>query len=259
MLRRLTILYILCFVPASVLAGDAGNVIHSPIWNGLSKEQLSAIFKQAEIQAESYLRSEVERNTIAPPGQDASEPLKIIGTARTGITYPIAEPEGDIYLIAKALKKIDQDIPDREAFEKRIYTVSTKVARTRKQESYKVDLTITVPEDIVGVDANLKPVVVLRKGQTVNPFDTMNFPWTLWFLDEGDDRYFEEAMKDPMSLVIVTNGNLMEIYRKHRGIKLYKATKQMLDRFVIRSVPARARQCKGEKLLCVDLLKGSDA
>ncbi len=253
MLFRFGILFLLCVAAAT---GAMAETVHAPEEPGLTPQQIEGLKRLGMRMARNGLQREVETGKARPV---QSSPPKTIASAKVGQTYPISEPEGDVYFLAKLLRKLDEEEPDPRKLARKLYTVKTPVPRTREEQSYKVDLTVTAKKSVYGYDTNMQKVPVIRAGQKINPFQRTAFPWTMWFLDEGDDALFDKAMHTPLSIIIVTNGNLLEIWRKHRGIRLFKATKQMMQRFVIRSVPAKAWKCDGEDLLCVQTLKGHGA
>ncbi len=242
----IALIYLLNWIVANPAQGET---VTAPSEPGLVKQQIDRLVQMGRRIGAARLRSDKTGD------QESSRPPKIATAITIGQTYPVNDPFGDVYLIAKALRKLDENSPDPRKLAKRIYQVHIPVPRTKEDKFYKVDLTVTAPRDVIGYNANRQPVVIVKAGQKVNPLSKTPFPWHMWFLDEQDDNLFAEAAKDPMALIMVTNGDMLKIWRKHRGIRLFKATDKMLKRLVVRSVPAEMHKCPDADLMCVHLIK----
>lgn len=191
--------------------------------------------------------------------EEGTVPTNIISYGQIGSVYDVNDPDIATWGSAMVHSYFRVNPFSKKKIKEQVYNVNYSIPRTQEERSYRVDMSIVLKEDKyieMGRDFGGRRLLA-PKGTKINPFDYIAYPYTLWFLNEGDDRYFEEAMKNELSFIVVVNGNLKRISDKHPGIKLFKASGELLRRMVIRSVPAMASVCKDEPLLCVRLLRGS--
>ena len=121
------------------------------------------------------------------------------------------------------------------------------VATVDSERSF--DPSYTVERDL----ADHKGQVFARKGQVVNPFDTVPFARTLIFIDGDDEKQIEwiKSFKPETQMVkiILLNGNLREVTEKLDTDLYFDQNGALVKRFGIKAVPSVIDEMPNQKLL----------
>lgn len=177
-----------------------------------------------------------------------------------GELYPIAEQDmvATIHNRLKAMEASGELAREQEAFKQRVIANSLRpkpveeLTIAQESTTHYIDPSITVGEDLTDQQGR----VFARKGQVVNPLDTVPFNDTLYFID-GDDPAQLDWMKaqQPLTLqyrVILVNGDIRDttqaldtrIYFDQNGVLSHK--------FALRAIPARVTLAEDGRRLQVD-------
>ena len=121
------------------------------------------------------------------------------------------------------------------------------VATVDSERSF--DPSYTVERDL----ADHKGQIFARKGQVVNPFDTVPFARTLIFIDGDDEKQIEwiKSFKPETQMVkiILLNGNLREVTEKLDTDLYFDQNGALVKRFGIKAVPSVIDEMPNQKLL----------
>lgn len=106
---------------------------------------------------------------------------------------------------------------------------------------HRVDPTVSVSEDM----ADHNGTVFARKGQRVNPLDTVSLPGPLYFLDADDTRQTDWLAQQPVALnrkVILVSGNIREATKALNTRIYFDQNGELSRRFGLTFIPAVVRQ-----------------
>lgn len=171
-----------------------------------------------------------------------------------GPTYEIAE-EPFMETVKRRMAKLDPDKMKRQAMD-RFWSKQnfTKLPTAEKTASFQVDLTFTVKEDLQTPSGTY----LARKGQQINPLDTMPFQRIGIVFDAKDPEQVAWAQeevkrakrKKTLPIVMITDLDISEDgWEEFRalndsipGIAVKMANAAILDRFEVEKVPSRFEQ-----------------
>jgi len=147
---------------------------------------------------------------------------------RIGPVWPIAEPDLLESMRRKAAAKItDGDVErlQEELDEKsRRYASappSLNLPRAGRSRSWRLDPTITVPDDVLDADGR----VLIPAGTRVNPLDYRSLSHTLVFVDAADVRQLawleRELASTDNAKLILTGGSPAEVAQRLDGHAVY--------------------------------------
>lgn len=177
-----------------------------------------------------------------------------------GELYPIAEQDmvATIHNRLKAMEASGELAREQEAFKKRVIANSLRpkpvegLIIAQENTTHYIDPSITVGEDL----ADHQGRVFARKGQVVNPLDTVPFNDTLYFID-GDDPAQLAWMKEqqPPTLqyrIILVNGDIRDTTQALDTRIYFDQNGVLSHNFAIKSVPARVTLAGDRRRLQVD-------
>ena len=183
-----------------------------------------------------------------------------------GDVYPIHEQNmlDFIHNRLSELEKSGELQTLQEAAKKRVIASTLRPTPTRglrtatANKTWTFDPSITVEYDI----ADHKGRVFARKGQTVNPADTLPFPYALFFVD-GDNATQMTWVKQQDSgtkrkVVILVNGNINEAGKMLGEAVYFDQNGAFTRRFRVDEIPARVTLASGGRLLRVDVFDMRD-
>jgi type-F conjugative transfer system pilin assembly protein TrbC len=163
-----------------------------------------------------------------------------------GSTYAIEEPD-ILALIEQRLANIDwQSQVERARAGVFRRTTGTVLPQAREDDSYLVDLTVTVNQDLAGTRGE----VFAYQGETVNPFDYMTVQTRYLFFDANSPAQraiAREWMRQyPYTTLISTVPVEDRLERtamlKEMGQPVHELNAALISRFSLRAVPAVAYQ-----------------
>lgn len=130
---------------------------------------------------------------------------------------------------------------------------TTGLRTATANKTWTFDPSITVENDI----ADHKGRVFAHKGQTVNPADTLPFPYALFFVD-GDNAAQMAWVKQQdtgtkRKVVLLVNGNVNEAGKLLGQAVYFDQNGAFTTRFRIDEIPARVTLASGGKMLRVDV------
>jgi conjugal transfer pilus assembly protein TraW len=176
-----------------------------------------------------------------------------LGTARAadlgtwGDLYPIAEPDlvGTIKQRLGDMEKSGELAQKQDEFKQRVIENSLRpapvrgLAIARENTTRLYDPTFIVSQDI----SDQQGTVFAKKGQRVNPLDSVPFAQTLYFIDADDQRqlaWFKNQKSTTLSAkVILVNGDIAQA-TKALGTRIYFDQDGVLTKkFALTAVPAR--------------------
>lgn len=176
-----------------------------------------------------------------------------LGTARAadlgtwGDLYPIAEPDlvGTIKQRLGDMEKSGELAQKQDEFTQRVIENSLRpapvrgLAIARDNTTRLYDPTFIVSQDISDHQGH----VFAKKGQRVNPLDSVPFAQTLYFIDADDPRqlaWFKNQKSTTLSAkVILVNGDIAQA-TKALGTRIYFDQDGVLTKkFALTAVPAR--------------------
>ena len=165
-----------------------------------------------------------------------------------GATYAIIE-EDAIRHLKKAIAGFDMEKFRKSQIEKiRNYKpkdlVDLPVARA--DSVFKVDMTGTIPDDIVGINGE----IIYPKGYRYNPMEYVFMRRILVFIDGRDEKQIQWYKKSPYTtdmrtMLLITDGSYREVKNKLKTM-VYYANRKIIDRMGIKAVPSVAVQNKTE-------------
>ena len=165
-----------------------------------------------------------------------------------GATYAIIE-EDAIRHLKKAIAGFDMEKFKKSQIEKiRSYKpkdlVDLPVARA--DSVFKVDMTGTIPDDIVGINGE----IIYPKGYRYNPMEYVFMRRILVFIDGRDEKQIQWYKKSPYTtdmrtMLLITDGSYREVKNKLKTM-VYYANRKIIDRMGIKAVPSVAVQNKTE-------------
>ena len=176
----------------------------------------------------------------------AAVSAKDLGTY--GATYAIIEEDAIGYL-KKAIAGFDMEKFKKSQIEK-IRNFKPKdlvdLPVASQDRVFKVDMTGTIPDDIVGINGE----VIYPKGYRYNPMEYVFMRRILVFIDGRDERQIQWYKKslyttDMRTMLLITDGSYWEVKNKLKTM-VYYAKRKIIDRMGIKAVPSVAVQNKTE-------------
>ena len=167
-----------------------------------------------------------------------------------GATYPIMEGDA-IAQMKKAIAGYDWEKFKRKQREE-INNYKPKdlvdLPTVRKDKVFKVDMTGSIKEDIIGRDG----VVIYPKGYRYNPMEYVFMRRILVFINGKDEKQIEWYKKSPYpsdmrTMLLITDGSYLDVRKKFKTLTVYYANKEIIERMGIKAVPSVAVQ-KGTEL-----------
>jgi conjugal transfer pilus assembly protein TraW len=164
-----------------------------------------------------------------------------------GDLYPIAEPDliGTIEQRLGDMEKSGELAQKQDEFKQRVIENSLRPAPVRGLAIAQENTTrLYDPSFIVSQDiSDHQGTVFAKKGQRVNPLDSVPFIQTLYFLDADDMHqlaWFKSQKASTVSVkVILVNGDIAQA-TKALGTRIYFDQDGMLTKkFALTAVPAR--------------------
>lgn len=130
---------------------------------------------------------------------------------------------------------------------------TTGLRTATANKTWTFDPSVTVENDI----ADHKGRVFAHKGQTVNPADTLPFPYALFFVD-GDNAAQMAWVKQQETgakrkVVLLVNGNVNEAGKALGQAVYFDQNGAFTKRFRVDEIPARVTLASGGKMLRVDV------
>ncbi|MHC0026562.1 type-F conjugative transfer system protein TraW [Enterobacter vonholyi] len=177
-----------------------------------------------------------------------------------GELYPVAEEDmlTTIQTRLKAMENSGEMAREQEAFKQRVIenTLRPKPVQglhiAQENSTHYIDPSLTVSEDLKDHEGR----VFARKGQVINPLDTVPFTETLYFIDADNPQQLTwmKAQK-PGTLtyrVILVNGDIREA-TKALDTRIYFDQDGTLSRkFELKAIPARVTMAEDKRRLRVD-------
>jgi conjugal transfer pilus assembly protein TraW len=167
-----------------------------------------------------------------------------------GATYPIVEGDA-ISQMKKAIAGYDWGKFKRKQREE-INNYKPKdlvdLPTVRKDKVFKVDMTGSIKEDIVGKDGE----VIYPKGYRYNPMEYVFMRRIIVFINGKDEKQIEWYKKSPYptdmrTMLLITDGSYLNVRKKLKVLTVYYANKEIIERMGIKAVPSVAVQ-KGTEL-----------
>ena len=167
-----------------------------------------------------------------------------------GATYPIMEGDA-IAQMKKAIAGYDWEKFKRKQREE-INNYKPKdlvdLPTVREDKVFKVDMTGTIKEDIVGKDGE----VIYPKGYRYNPMEYVFMRRIIVFVNGKDEKQIEWYKKSPYptdmrTMLLITDGSYLNVRKKLKALTVYYANKEIIERMGIKAVPSVAVQ-KGTEL-----------
>lgn len=169
-----------------------------------------------------------------------SASAQVLGTY--GTTYQIAEKDMEEYLKEKAAK-VDIEALKRKS-EKNINDTLRKgpglnLPIATKNRTFYVDPSIELAEDI----RDDKGKVLIPKGTKANPADHVKMTKTYLFIDGRNEKQIEYAAKMITKkygyvVVILTDGDILNLFKKFEYKLVYFAKPHLIERFSIQRTPS---------------------
>ncbi|MGA5657869.1 type-F conjugative transfer system protein TraW [Rahnella contaminans] len=176
-----------------------------------------------------------------------------LGTARAadlgtwGDLYPIAEPDlvGTIKQRLGDMEKSGELAQKQDEFKQRVIENSLRPAPVRglaiaqENTTRLYDPTFVVSQDI----SDHQGTVFAKKGQRVNPLDSVPFMQTLYFIDADDKRqlaWFKSQKSTTLSVkVILVNGDIAQATKALDTRIYFDQDGVLTKKFGLTAVPAR--------------------
>ncbi|HCT7898565.1 TPA: type-F conjugative transfer system protein TraW [Enterobacter cloacae] len=184
-----------------------------------------------------------------------------------GEMYPIAEQDmlTTIHTRLKAMEASGEMAREQEAFRQRVIenTLRPKpvdgLTLAQENTTHYIDPSLTVSDDLKDHHGR----VFARKGQVINPLDTVPFTDTLYFIDANNPQQLTwmKAQK-PGTLtyrVILVNGDIREATRALNTRIYFDQDGTLSRKFELRAIPARVTLSEDRRRLRVDTFALSDA
>lgn len=179
-----------------------------------------------------------------------------------GELYPIAEQDmvATIHNRLKAMEASGELAREQEAFKQRVIANSLRpkavegLTVAQENTTHYIDPSITVGEDL----ADHQGRVFARKGQVVNPLDTVPFNDTLYFID-GDNPAQLAWMKaqQPPTLqyrIILVNGDIRDTTQALDTRIYFDQNGMLSQKFALNAIPARVTLAEDGRRLQVDTI-----
>ncbi|TNH96706.1 type-F conjugative transfer system protein TraW [Aeromonas sobria] len=177
-----------------------------------------------------------------------------------GDLYPITEPDmlTTIHDRLQAMQESGELAEQQEAFKERVIKNSLRPAPVRglklatQNSTHFIDPTFVVGQDLADHEGR----VFARKGDKVNPLDSVPFIQTLFFIDADDDRQVawmrNQRPATPIYKVILVNGDIRKATNT-LDTRIYFDQEGVLSRkFALTAVPAKVSAAPGGLRLQVD-------
>ena len=160
-----------------------------------------------------------------------------------GEMYPIAEQDmlTTIQTRLKAMEASGEMAREQEAFKQRVIenTLRPKpvdgLTLAQENTTHYIDPSLTVSEDLKDHQGR----VFARKGQVINPLDTVPFTDTLYFID-ADNR------------IILVNGDVREATNALNTRIYFDQDGSLSRKFALKAIPARVTLAEDRRRLRVD-------
>ena len=167
-----------------------------------------------------------------------------------GATYPIMEGDA-IAQLKKAIAKYDwEKFKNKQKGKIKNYKPQDLVdlPTAREDKVFKVDMTGTIKEDIVGKDGE----VIYPKGYRYNPMEYVFMRRIIVFINGKDEKQIEWYKQSPYptdmrTMLLITDGSYLNVRKKLNALAVYYANKEIIERMGIKAVPSVAVQ-KGTEL-----------
>jgi conjugal transfer pilus assembly protein TraW len=167
-----------------------------------------------------------------------------------GATYPVIE-EDAISQMKKAIAGYDwEKFKGKQKAKIKNYKPQDLVdlPTAREDKVFKVDMTGSIKEDIVGKDG----AVIYPKGYQYNPMEYVFMRRIIVFINGKDEKQIEWYKKSPYptdmrTMLLITDGSYLNVRKKLKALTVYYANKEIIERMGIKAVPSVAVQ-KGTEL-----------
>ncbi|EFI5800644.1 TPA: type-F conjugative transfer system protein TraW [Escherichia coli] len=177
-----------------------------------------------------------------------------------GEMYPIAEQDmlTTIQTRLKAMEASGELAREQEAFRQRVIENTLRprpvegLTLAQENTTHYIDPSFTVSEEL----KDHRGQIFARKGQVINPLDTVPFTETLYFID-GDNPQQLAWMKQqkPPTLqyrVILVNGDIRETTRALDTRIYFDQDGTLSRKFKLKTIPARVTLAEDRRRLRVD-------
>lgn len=177
-----------------------------------------------------------------------------------GEMYPIAEQDmlTTIQTRLKAMEASGEMAREQEAFKQRVIenTLRPKpvegLTLAQENTTHYIDPSLTVSEDLKDHQGR----VFARKGQVINPLDTVPFTDTLYFIDADNPQQLAWMKKqNPGTLtyrVILVNGDVREATNALNTRIYFDQDGSLSRKFELKTIPARVTMAEDRRRLRVD-------
>lgn len=177
-----------------------------------------------------------------------------------GDLYPITEQDMLVTINERLadMKQSGELDKEQQAFKERVIKNSLRPPRVQglklaaENATHFVDTTFVVSQDI----ADHQGRVFARKGDRVNPLDSVPFNQTLFFIDADDPRQITWIQKQKPNTVIykviLVNGDIKKSTKILNTRIYFDQEGTLTNRFKITAVPAVVHAAPGGKHLQVD-------
>lgn len=177
-----------------------------------------------------------------------------------GEMYPIAEQDmlTTIQTRLKAMEASGEMAREQEAFKQRVIENTLRprpvegLTLAQENTTHYIDPSLTVSEDLKDHQGR----VFARKGQVINPLDTVPFTDTLYFIDADNPQQLAwmKAQK-PGTLtyrVILVNGDVREATNALNTRIYFDQDGSLCRKFKLKAIPARVTLAEDRRRLRVD-------
>lgn len=177
-----------------------------------------------------------------------------------GELYPVAEEDmlSTIHNRLKAMEESGEMAREQDAFKERVIRNTlrpkpvTGLRIARDNTTHYIDPSVTVSEDLKDHEGR----VFARRGQVVNPLDTVPFTDTLYFIDADNPAQLAwmKAQK-PGTLtyrVILVNGDIREATKALDTRIYFDQDGTLSQKFGLKAIPARVTLAEDRRRLRVD-------
>lgn len=177
-----------------------------------------------------------------------------------GDLYPITEPDmlTTIHDRLQAMQESGELAEQQEAFKQRVIKNSLRPAPVRglklatQNSTHFIDPTFVVGQDLADHEGR----VFARKGDKVNPLDSVPFLQTLFFIDADDDRQIawmrNQRPATPIYKIILVNGDIRKA-TEQLDTRIYFDQEGVLSqKFALTAVPAAVHAAPNGKRLQID-------
>ncbi|QXD01287.1 type-F conjugative transfer system protein TraW [Klebsiella sp. PL-2018] len=151
------------------------------------------------------------------------------------------------------LKRLEEDTKKRVIASTLRPPPTTGLRTAKANKTWTFDPSITVENDI----ADHKGRVFAHKGQSVNPADTLPFPYALFFVDGDNAAQMAWVKKQDTGtkrkVVLLVNGNVNEAGKTLGQAVYFDQNGAFTKRFRVDEIPARVTLATGGRLLRVDV------